>query len=91
MKTAIALLASSSPAVAILDLQLGREFSGEVAKALLARGIPFVVATATEDPASVAGPAFQGITNLGKPIREDRLEPTLREAIARHSRQTDEA
>ena len=42
---AMSLLASEEPAAVVLDLNLGGETSLSVADALVARGIPFVVAT----------------------------------------------
>ena len=42
---ALALLAAEAPNAAVLDLNLGGENSVGVADALVARGIPFVVAT----------------------------------------------
>ena len=42
---AMSLLASEEPAAVVLDLNLGGETSISVADALVARGIPFVVAT----------------------------------------------
>ena len=73
---ALALIAREPPGFAILDVNLGRERTTPVAEALLARGIPFALATGY-DRHQLPEPAFRDIPLLGKPLDPHRLAAAL--------------
>jgi CheY-like chemotaxis protein len=64
---ALALIAREAPDFAILDVNLGRERSTPVAEALLARGVPFALATGY-DGRQLPEEAFRKAAQLGKPL-----------------------
>jgi two-component system, response regulator PdtaR len=70
------------PAVALLDVNLRGELVTPVAEALLARGIPFVLASA-RDRAGQMAEVLAGAPNVGKPTDEARLLAALARAIER--------
>jgi hypothetical protein len=56
-----------------LDFHLGRDAVTPVAEVLVQRGIPFLAASAAVDLVALGGPVFQGIQNLGKPVRDTEM------------------
>lgn len=82
VRSALGLLAGSSPAVAVLDIHLGRELVTPVADALRARGIPFVIASAYAFPEEIGGDPLGGAPNVGKPTTEHRLISALEQLLA---------
>lgn len=74
------LLQETKPEVALLDLMLRRGTSAPVAEALVSMGVPFVLATACENPVAIGGEVFQGIVNLGKPTTPEALIAALNKA-----------
>ena len=78
---ALRLLAGRTPAVALLDVNLGGELVTPVAEALRARGVPFVLASAY-DRLGPAAAALAGALNVGKPTDERRLLLALARAVA---------
>lgn len=73
---ALWLLDSDPPSVAILDINLGRTLATPVAEELKARRIPFVLASARRNVASL-GSAFEGITAIEKPFTEQKLKAAV--------------
>ena len=73
---ALGLLARHRVDFAILDVNLGRERSTPVAEILLARGVPFALATGYDDR-QLPEEAFRGAQHLGKPIDFHRLAETI--------------
>ena len=63
---AMALLATETPDLAVLDLNLGAETSLPVAEELHARGVPFVFATGYGAGFALP-PALSGVTRVNKP------------------------
>lgn len=82
VQAALALLDDELPAVALLDVNLGRELVTPVAAALKVRGVPFALASAYGRPGLIGGPFLAGIPNVGKPTDEKRLLATLTELTA---------
>ncbi len=72
---ALALLERETPHVAVLDLNLAGETSTPVADALVARGIPFVVATGYG--ADGLPPGHDSVPVLAKPYDPDDLTMAL--------------
>jgi two-component system, response regulator PdtaR len=64
---ALRLLKTDRPSVALLDVNLGREWVTPVAEDLAARQIPFAIASAYLKPEEVAGNILSGVPNVGKP------------------------
>lgn len=62
---------------ALLDCNLGREPSWEVADALAARGVPFAF-TSGQDPTDILG-RFPGRAIFAKPINEQKLKSFVRQ------------
>ncbi|MBR0683499.1 response regulator [Roseomonas eburnea] len=77
---ALALLAREEPAAAVLDLNLGGETSLAVADALVARGVPFVVATGY-GPAGLPA-AHRHVPVLPKPYDPADLTAALEKLCA---------
>lgn len=75
--SALALIEIDQPEfdVAALDLNLGGEIAGDVAAALAARGIPFVITTGYDD-ATHLGP-FAGHPIVQKPVLDAELAQAL--------------
>lgn len=67
--------------MAVLDVTLRHGLSTSVAEALLGMRIPFIAASGGADPVAVAGDAFRGITNLGKPNTPTALIAALEGAM----------
>lgn len=74
---ALQLLERTLPAVALLDVNLGRELVTPVAEVLLARNVPFAVASAYNDPEQLGGAVLAGAPNVGKPTNRRRLLAAL--------------
>jgi DNA-binding NtrC family response regulator len=79
VRDALKVLAVELPSVALLDINLGRELVTPVAAALLANGVPFVIASAYSRPEEIGGEIFAGVLNVGKPVRQSRLLTALAE------------
>jgi two-component system, response regulator PdtaR len=69
------------PAVAVLDMQLGKEMVTPVAVALRERGIPFVASSSYQDLRLVGGEVFSDVVNVGKPFVGERLHQALLAAV----------
>jgi two-component sensor histidine kinase len=81
---ALALVQSESFDAALLDVNLDGDMSWEVAAALKARGIPFVLSTGYEIGALL--PDFlKGIPFVRKPFKVNELEQTVLDALAAHA------
>jgi DNA-binding NarL/FixJ family response regulator len=74
---ALVLLERESPAAALLDVNLGDETSAEVARALAARGKPFLVVTGYEELAAVE-PSLAHAPRLVKPAAPELLIATMK-------------
>lgn len=81
-KAGLGLLQEAAPDVALLDLMLRRGTSAPVAEALVSMGVPFILATACENPVAIGGDVFQGIVNIGKPVTPEALMVALKKAVA---------
>ena len=78
VSTALILLEDSYPNAAVLDVNLGGERVTLVARALMTRNIPFVVASACR-PFNLANePLLSSAVNLGKPTSAARLKEMSR-------------
>jgi two-component system, response regulator PdtaR len=77
VKGALGLMDRELPAVAILDMNLGRELVTPVAEALRDRDVPFLIASACVDPVALGGAVFEGVTNIGKPFNERGIATAL--------------
>lgn len=77
---ALAQIADDAPDVAILDVDIGSEDSGPVARVLRARGIPFVFHTGTL-PQGNQLLAESDAPVLGKPTRPDDLLAALKSVL----------
>lgn len=82
VRGALQLLNKQSPAVALLDVNLGSETVTEVAEVLRDRNIPFAVASAYERPELIGGEVLAGAPNVGKPTTAARLLPALGRLIS---------
>lgn len=82
VRDALRLLDGDLPAVAMLDVNLGRELVTPVAEALKARNVPFVVASAYDKPEVVGGDVLAGVPNVGKPTSQPRLRAALEQLLA---------
>ncbi|MEW9856975.1 HWE histidine kinase domain-containing protein [Novosphingobium sp. M1R2S20] len=78
VKTARALIASEDVSFAMLDVNLGKETSEEVAELLHGRGVPFIFASGYGDRSFTTG-RFEGVPVITKPY----TERDIRAAIAR--------
>ena len=78
---ALRLLASRTPDIALLDVNLHGELVTPVAEQLQARGVPFVVASAYARPGQMI-PALDGAPAVSKPTDEGRLLAVLEQAVA---------
>lgn len=74
-------IAESEPQCAVLDLNLGRETSEEIAIDLTKRGIPFVFATGYRDSISIPE-QFASVPVVRKPITPGALAAELTAAMA---------
>jgi hypothetical protein len=63
--------------VALLDINLGNELVTPVALFLKEMSVPLAIASACDDAEQIAGAAFKGVVNVGKPASERRLLATL--------------
>ncbi len=79
---ALRLLDDEAPLVALLDVNLGKELVTPVAEALRARGVPFVISSAYENPGRIGGEILASVPNVGKPADEQRLLAILGEAAS---------
>ena len=70
---ALAVLAHDRPDAAVVDLNLTDGFATPVTEALLARGVPFMLLTGSDDDAALLG----SVPHLGKPYTLDALEQTV--------------
>lgn len=77
VQAALRLLKDELPSIALLDVNLGNELVTPVAEALKARNVPFVVASAYEQPEQFGGEVLLGAPNVGKPTIERRLLAAL--------------
>lgn len=80
---ALELLVTENPAAAVLDLNLGGENSLAVADALIARNIPFVVATGYG--AAGLPPSHRGVPVLPKPYDPSELTAMLEMLCSRRA------
>jgi DNA-binding response OmpR family regulator len=74
------LLLTARPDFAVLDFNLGGEPVTSVALQLRRMNVPFVLASAHPRLQS-ATPAFDGVTNLGKPLDHRALLRTISKAV----------
>jgi DNA-binding NtrC family response regulator len=81
MDEALACLQRERPEAAVLDITLAGASSAPLAKALAARGVPFVLATDHPCPAMLDA-AFEGAPRLGRPFLPASLAECLREAVS---------
>lgn len=82
VEQALALIASEPDMdAAVLDINLGGEMSFPVADALVARGIPFVIATGYVDGDLTK--RYPGIPRCEKPIEFAKLSAALASALRR--------
>ena len=77
VQAALQLLKEELPAVALLDVNLGRELVTPVAQALVDLGVPFAITSAYDKPEQFGGEILAGVPNIGKPVAERRLMATL--------------
>lgn len=77
---ALALIESASFDVALLDINLDGEMSWDVAVALQARGIPFVLSTGYEI-SQMLPDALKDVKFVKKPYNVDELEKAVLDAI----------
>jgi two-component system, chemotaxis family, sensor kinase Cph1 len=77
---ALALIDEAAIDAALLDVNLDGEFSGSVAEALAARGVPFAVVTGFDD-AVLAGLGFAGVPVLQKPFDDVSIKAVLASLI----------
>jgi two-component system, response regulator PdtaR len=84
---AVALAATATPDVAVLDVKMPRLDGVEAARRILAeRPLPIVLLTAYGDAELVARAADTGVfAYLVKPFREQDLVPAIRTAQVRHA------
>ncbi len=82
VKAALQLLDHESPAVALLDVNLGTEVVTLVAEVLKARNVPFAVASAYDEPEKVGGAVLAGVPNAGKPTSERQLMAVMAQLTA---------
>lgn len=78
---ALVLLETLEPDAVILDVELNDGACADVAERLSARGIPFIVITAFDEPRQ-APPAFAGVRWLLKPLDPDELVPAVADLLA---------
>jgi len=76
IETALAWLASASPDVAVLDINLGASSSFSVADEIHRRGKPFIFTTGYSDGFDVPG-TFEGVPIVRKPYTRDSLARAL--------------
>ena len=72
VRQALEEIESATPALALLDINLGQETSFAIAERLIERGIPFLFATGYGDQAQLP-PAFAHISVLQKPYTMDGI------------------
>ena len=77
---AMELLQEKRPDVALVDLNLQGERPVALAEALLAAGVPFIVATGYGERA-IEEPVLRAAPRLNKPLRSNDLITAIREAI----------
>ncbi len=82
------LLQSEDPDVALLDLMLKRSLSTLVAEALVSKGVPFILASACEDPVAIGGEIFRSVVCVGKPASPSEVISALSYAIAKSKAST---
>jgi two-component system, response regulator PdtaR len=82
VKASLHLLEGELPAVAVLDMQLGKELVTPVAKALRELGIPFIASSSYVNLEAIGGEEFSGIVNVGKPYLAQHLQAALLGAVA---------
>lgn len=87
VSASLRLIETDVPSVAVLDMNLGKELVTPVAEALRARGVPFILASATASPAELGGEVFRDVPNVGKPLTERDLVTTLARVTAQHDEQ----
>ncbi|ASY56365.1 response regulator [Sinorhizobium sp. CCBAU 05631] len=81
VKEALGLLGDGLPTVAILDVTLRDGSVAEVAEALRAQNVPFVVASAYSRPELIGGEVLAGAPNVGKPTEGRRLLTVLEQVV----------
>ncbi|WP_137131021.1 response regulator [Rhizobium sp. FY34] len=79
---ALALLRTTRPDAAVLDVNLGREKVTPVALYLKSQGVPFVLATAGSPGELAQDPVFCNVDNLGKPTSMTELVEKIRSLAA---------
>jgi len=81
--TGLELLLAHRPDFAVLDFNLGGEPVTSVALQLRRMAVPFVLVSAHPKVQSGSSPAFDGVTNIGKPLDHRALLQTI-SATLRH-------
>lgn len=76
-----ALVAGDAPQVAVLDVNLNGEFVFPLAEELLARGVPFLFATAYADDERLFPAAARDIPRLAKPVLPNVLIGRLKKLL----------
>lgn len=81
VKAALKLLETETPLVAVLDVNLGRQLVTPVAHRLKAIGIPFLLTSGYDEPATLDTAVFGGVEHIVKPFNAQ----TLLDALSRVS------
>lgn len=81
VREALDLLQDELPAVAVLDVWLPDGAVTPVAEALRAQNVPFVLASAYDNPERQGGEVLVGACNVGKPTDARDLLVALEEAL----------
>lgn len=77
---ALDVLKTSTPNIAVLDFNLGKDTSEEVASALATRGIPFIFSTGYREGTGIPA-AFASTPVVRKPASVEALSAGLRQAL----------
>ena len=85
VQAALALLRTSRPDAAILDVNLQGELVTPVARELRNMNVPFVLSTAYNNLRPVRGDALEGAPSIGKPLPARRFLDLLSEMLEHHA------
>jgi CheY-like chemotaxis protein len=70
---ALAILEGQLPHACVLDVNLRGEHSAPVARVLKEQRVPFLLSSAHTQEMLDQYPAFEGVTNIGKPVSSKKL------------------
>ena len=73
VKESLIILTAERPDAAVLDLNLRGEPATPVAAALRSRNVPFLISSAYAAADLNGSGVLDGIENIGKPVKEERL------------------